>query len=220
MYVNISQIDDFLESVKHDYILTRWSDISMPLQKFYFASRLFNKAAPERNDGRPRDVEGPSRQQRQLPIHRTVRPGRVERGDLLTHAQIGWSFGKSNYIYDVREKYFNQGPVQIIKYMRTLEHSMYNSYFKGMELAMFGNGPTSVNQQKPPPCSLTWWIQPYTSSNTGSFALPSGTTSGFYGINPAGFSNTASIDRTTYQNVAQTASAPIRASTRTTLLTP
>jgi hypothetical protein len=97
-----------------------------------------------------------------------------------------WSFMTVNYTYDLKEDVFNGSKVRIINYLDVLEHSMYNSFFQGMERLMFGPGPTSPTQQQPPPASLLWWIQPYTA--TAGYTLPTGTTSGFVGLDPSGFS--------------------------------
>ena len=45
------QVDDFVQAVIHKYEKMRWEDISLPLQEYYFASRIFNKAKAEEMSG-------------------------------------------------------------------------------------------------------------------------------------------------------------------------
>ena len=204
MYINISNVDDFLEESKHMYVYDKWSDISISLQEVYFASRLFNQAGPEEQGGDLCTWKVQYDFNDNFATTGLFDPDVSTRKDTLTHAQIGWSFTKTNVKYDIREFKYNEGEVQIISAMKKLEHDMYNSYFIGMEKLLFGNGPTSNNQQKPGPTSLLWWFVPYNAASGGPnvsapFTLPTNTLSGFYGANPPGFSNTAAIDRTTYQ---------------------
>ena len=206
-YLAPNQVDDFLESVKHKYIVKRWKDISMPLQEYMFASRLFSKAEPDTMEGDLVTWRLQIANNDTFTFTGLYADDVTKRQDLLTHGNMGWSMSTANYTYDTKEKVFRTSPVEIIDYMLTLEHSMNNSYFKGMELAMMSAGPTSPTQTKPPPTSLLWWIQPYSTSrdnalgtngyNTTGYTLPTGTTSGFYGMNAYGFDSvgTGGIDR-------------------------
>ena len=209
-YLAVNQVDDFLESVKHKYVLKKWKDISMNLQEYLFASRLFSKAGPDEMEGDLVTWRLQVAYNDTFTFTGLYADDVTKRQDLLTHGSMSWSMNTSNYTYDTKEKVFRTGPVEIIDYMLTLEHSMYNSYFSGMEKAMFGPGPTSPTQSKPPPTSLLWWIQPYSTSttsptggngaNTGNYVLPTGATSGFWGMDPYGFSGvgTGGISRVSY----------------------
>lgn len=204
-YLGVNDVDDFLEAVHEKYVLRKWTDISMNLQKYYFASRLFNQAAAD-------DMEGGTCSWRlQIAYNDTFEytglyaDNKTSRTDLLTHASIGWSMCDANYTYDILEKEFRGSATQIIDYMLTLEHGMYNSYFAGKEKEMFGTGPTSPTQATPPACSLLWWIQPYNTAsgygnNSATYQLASGVKSDFLGMNPYGFDSvgTANVDRKAY----------------------
>ena len=177
-YLGLNQIDDFVESVLHKYEKMRWQDISMNLQEYYFASRLFDKAGPAEAEGDLLEWKLQVDNNDNFHFTGLYADAVTSRKDLLTHGRIGWSINTTNYTYDILEKVFRTSPVKIIEYMDVLEHSMNNDYFKGMELAMFGAGPTSPTQSEPPPCSLLWWIQPYNTAsgygnNASAYQLPS-----------------------------------------------
>jgi hypothetical protein len=205
-YIPIEELEDFLEVARPKFVLDKWSDITRDLQEYHFASRLFNKAGPD-------DMEGPQVEWR-LQIDNNdnftftglYQPDVTSRKNLLTHAHMHWSMNTSNYTYDIKENVFRTSTVEIIKYMQVLEHSLYNSYFDNMERAMFGSGPTSPTQTKPPPASLLWWIQPYNTdtgygNESATYQLASGVTSDFLGMNPYGYDSvgTAGVDRKAYR---------------------
>ncbi len=204
-YLALDEVDDFLEANHEKFIRKEWTDVSMNLQNYYFASRLFNKAGAE-------EMEGPECSWRlQIANNKTFRHSGLyadnvtSRVNLLTHANIGWAFSDANYTYDIQEPEFSGSLTQIINYMLVLDHSLYNAYFEGMELDMFGVGPTSPTQDEPPPCSLLWWITPYKTdagygNESATYQLASGSTSDFLGMDPYGFSSvgTAGVKRTDY----------------------
>jgi hypothetical protein len=205
-YLGLNNIDDFLETVKPKYVLTQWKDISMNLQEYYFASRLFSKAAPESMESDHVEWRVQVANNETFKFTGLFADDTTVRTDLMTHAEMGWSMSSANYIYDINEDIFRTSAVRIIEYMRTLEHSMYNSYFEGMERAMFSGGPTSPTQTEPPPASLLWWLQPYNGnasqlSTTYGTALTAGsaTSSNFLGMDPSGFESvgTAKLSRAT-----------------------
>ena len=197
-YLAIDQVDDFLESVMHKYVKVDWKDVSLPLQKFWFAERLFSKAQADEMEG---DLVTWKLQ--------VTNPGNFQviglyaddvnnRTDLLTHGSMFWSMNTTNYTYDISEPIFRSSKVQILNYINVQEHAMFNDYFMGMEKLMFGSGPTSPTQSPRPPSGLLWWLQPYTA--TAGYTLPTGTTSGFLGLDPSGFSSvgTGGISSTQY----------------------
>ena len=87
----------------------------------------------------------------------------------------------------------NKSDEQIIRWLDVKEHSLDNSFYYGMDKMMFGTGPTSITQDRPPSASLLWWLPPY-NTNTGQannpsvLQLGSGVTNDFVGGDPAGFS--------------------------------
>lgn len=204
-YLAVDQVDDFLEAVMHKYVKGDWKDISMPLQKYWFAERLFSKAKADVMEG---DVI-----QWRLQI---ANPGNFKltglyaddatnRVNMLTHGEMKWSMNTTNYTYDITESVFRTSKTQILNYINVQEHGLYNDYFKGMEELMFGTGPTSNTQSPRPPSALLWWIVPYNTAtgygnNSAAYQLGSGVTSDFLGMDPYGFSavGTGGILRTTY----------------------
>ena len=44
MALGIEQLDDFVASYLQKYPMGKWQDISLPLQEYMFASRLFDRA--------------------------------------------------------------------------------------------------------------------------------------------------------------------------------
>ena len=204
-YLNLNQVDDFVQSVTPRYERKRWKDISMPLQEYMFASRLFSKAAPDTMDGTNVTWRLQIANNDTFTSTGLFQDDVSKRGDLLTHGQMGWSMTTTNFIWDIKEIVFKTSLVEVIDYLRTLEHSLYNAYFKGMELAMMGSGPTSPTDQRPLPTSLLWWIQPYNTAsgygnNASAYQLASGQTSSFLGMNPYGFDSvgTGGVDRKLY----------------------
>jgi len=211
-YLALNEVDDFLETNHEKFVVKEWTDVSMNLQEYLFASRLFSKAAG------PDEMEGPYCSWRvQIANNETFEhiglyaDNKTKRSDLMTHGKMGWSVSAANYTYDIMEPEFSGSLTQIVDYMLVLEHSLYNAYFAGMERDMFGMGPTSPTQESPPPCSLLWWIQPYSTShatdggngaNVSSYVFATGSTSDFLGMDPYGFDSvgTGSIPRTTYAN--------------------
>lgn len=204
-YLGLNDVDDFVESVHHKYLSPSWQDVSMNLQEYYFASRLFDKAGPADEEGDLLEWKLQIANNNNFKFTGLYADAVTSRETLMTHGRIGWSLNTTNYTYDILEKVFRTSPVKIIEYMDMLEHSMHNDYFAGMELAMFGDGPTSPTQTEPPPCSLLWWIQKYNTAsgygnNSSTYQLASGTTNAFLGMNPYGFDTvgTALIDRKAY----------------------
>ena len=180
-YLGLNNIDDFLETVHPKYVVDRWQDISMNLQEYYFASRLFSKAAPD-------SMESDHVEWRvQVANNQTFRftglfaDDQTVRQDLVTHAKMGWSMSTANYIYDINEDIFRTSAVRIIAYMRMLEHSMYNSYFEGMERAMFSGslstgsawlGTKMVRRSRFRPATMNWQCSAGTTADRRCITSP------------------------------------------------
>jgi len=204
-YLTVDQVDDFLEAVLHKYERSRWKDISMPLQKYWFAERLFSRAQADEVDGDLVNWKLQVTNPGNFKLTGLYADDTTNRTNLLTHGEMAWSQNTTNYTYDITEAVFRSSKTQIINYMNVQEHAMYNDYFAGMEALMFGPGPNSPTQSPRPPSSLLWWIQPYNTAsgygnNDAAYQLPSGATSGFLGMDPYGFSSvgTGGILSTTY----------------------
>jgi len=204
-YLAVDQVDDFLEAVMHKYVKTDWKDISMPLQKYWFAARLYSQAKPDDMEGDEVNWKLQINNPDNFKVTGLYADDTTSRVNLLTHGSMKWSQNTTNYTYDITEPIFRTSKVGILEYINVQEHAMYNDYFKGMEKLMMGPGPTSPTEAPRPPASLLWWIQPYNTAtgygnNSSTYQLPAGATSGFLGMDPYGFSavGTGGILRTTY----------------------
>ena len=192
-YLTVDQVDDFLEAVLHKYVKVEWKDISMPLQKYWFAERLFNRSQADSMDGDLVNWKLQVTNPDNFKLTGLYADDTTNRVNMLTNGEMAWSINTTNYTYDILESVFRSSKTQIINYMNVQEHAMYNDYFKGMEALMFGPGPTSPTQAPRPPSSLLWWIQPYNTAsgygnNSAEYQLAAGSTSGFLGMDPYGFS--------------------------------
>jgi len=196
--MQLTEIDDFIVANLDYYEKMSWSDISMPLQKYYYAQRLFSKAKPDEMDGALVKWDVQYDYDDTAAVTGLHDPDTTSRTNTLTQGSMGWSFVKANYTYDLREDQFNGSDVRILKWLDVKEHGLYNSFFSLMEKLMFGTGPTSPTQVKPPPASLLWWLPPYAA--TSGYTLTAGTYSDFLGLDPTGFSavGTGGISRLTY----------------------
>lgn len=192
-YLNIDQVDDFLEVALHKETKVDWKDISMPLQKYWFAERLYSQAQADEMEGDQcvwrLQINNPGNHK----VTGLYADDTTSRVNLLTHGSMDWSQNTTNYTYDITEKVFRTSKVQILNYMHVQEHAMYNDYFAGMENLMMGVGPTSATMSPRPPSSLLWWIQTYNTAsgygnNSAVYQLPAGVTNGFLGMDPYGFS--------------------------------
>lgn len=193
-FLAIDQIDDFLEAVMHKYVKRDWKDISLPFQKYYFASRIFSKASSDEMEGDQvtwkLQVNNPGNAQ----VTGLYAVDKANRVDLLTHGSMPWAIMDVKYTYDILESVFRSNKVQILNYIDVQEHAMYNDFMRLMEDLMFGAGWSSPSQNPRPPASLLWWIQPYNTAtgqpnNSATYQLPAGTNSGFLGMDPPGFSS-------------------------------
>ena len=198
--IPLNQMDDFILANIPEYEYLSWQDISLPLQKYYYAQKLFSKAKPDEMDGAMLKWDVQYAFDDTAAVTAPHDPDTTSRVDTLTQGTMFWSFVKANYTYDLREDIFNGSDVRILKWLETKEHGLYNSFFALMERLMFGSGPSTPTMEKPPPASLLWWIQPYTA--TAGYTLASGVTNDFLGLDPPGYSSigTGGISALTYQN--------------------
>jgi hypothetical protein len=202
--IQLQNIDDFIVANLPFYEKNEWEDISTPLQKYYYAQRLFSKAKPEEMEGALVKWDVQYDYDDTFAVTGLHDPDTTSRKDTLTQGSMFWSFVKANYSYDLREDQFNGAPVRILKWLDVKEHGLYNTFFSGMEKLMFGTGPTSPTQVKPPPASLLWWIQPYNSAALTAAGITNtitgSVTSDFLGLDPPGFSSvgTGGISATQY----------------------
>ncbi len=197
MALQIEQLDDLIHSLhkRFDGEPGKHQDISLPLQKYHYAARLFDRAK--------RDGMGTDRVRWKLQVrnndnfqvvglyHRdsSSRVNMMEEGNML------WGMSTTNYHYDLDEPTFRQGGRAIYDYANQQEMSMMKDYFAGMENLMFGAGPTAITQTPFPPVGLLHWVTSTSDSTTENNA-----TEGFNGAAPLGFGavGAGSIDDTAF----------------------
>jgi len=187
MALGIEQLDDFIQAYLQRYVMGKWQDISLHLQEYMFASRLFDRAKKDEMSTAyckwKLKVDNNDNFQIVGLYHRDT----SNRVNMLTEGSMKWAMATTNYHYDIDEEIFGQGAQQIVNYMKLQEDSLMVDFFKGMEDIMFGTGPTSPTQSPFPPTSLLWWIQ-------------ENATEGFNGGEPSGFTDVGGVDVDTYPN--------------------
>ena len=203
MALNIEQVPGFIETVLKKYFKVDWKDISLPLQEYYYPSRLFTQASTETMGGPFCEWKLQVANPGNFSLSGPYAVDATNRVEMLTHGNMGWSQNTTNYTVDITEDVFKRSAEEIINHMDVLEHAMYNDYWAGMEDLMMGPGPTGPTLVPRPPSGPLWWIQPMpmTSAATRTVAgVPAHTGSGFYGGNPPGFSECGNVDCTKYTN--------------------
>lgn len=191
--INLQAMDDFMATNIAKYERNDWQDISLPLQEFLFAEKLFGKGKPAEQNGSQVIWDVQYDYEDNFAVTAPYDPDVSSRKDTMTQGKMFWSFVKDNYQYDYREDIFNQKPEAIVRWIDVKEHGLDNSFFAGMEKLMFGPGPSSITQEKPPPASLQWWLPAYNTAsgqanNNTALQLGTGVTSDFLGGDPPGFS--------------------------------
>jgi hypothetical protein len=155
-----------------------WQDISMPLQEYYFASRLFDRANKAEMSTAYCKWKLEVRYADNFQVVGLYHRDSSDRVNVLDEGSMKWAMTTTNYHYDIDEEIFGQGAQQIVNYVKLREDGMMKSFFAGMEDLMFGDGPTSSTQSPFPPASLLFWIQ-------------ESATEGFNGGDPSGFTSGA-----------------------------
>jgi len=198
MALGIEQIDDFVASIHQKYIgedRLAAQDISLPLQNYKYASRLFDPAG--------NNVMSTSQCKWKIKVdtndnfqvvglyHRDS----SSRVNVLSEGALKWGMTTNNYHYDIDEEIFRTGGRQIYDYIASLERDLMTSFYTGMEDLMMGPGPTSPTQSPFPPVSLLWWLTSTSDSSTENNA-----TEGFNGYEPIGWgaNGVGGISCTTY----------------------
>lgn len=174
MALGVEQIDDFAHSFHQNFPEGKWQDISLPLQKYYFASRLFDQAKKAEMVGQMCKWKLEVRHADNFQVVGLYHKDSSSRVNVLDEGEMKWGMTTTNYHYDIDEEVFSQGARPIVNYLTLQEGGMMKSFFEGMEDLMFGDGPTSPTQSPFPPTSLLWWIT-------------ESATEGFNGTEPSGF---------------------------------
>ena len=199
MALGPEQIDDLVNSIHQKFIgedRMAAQDISLSLQKYYFASRLFEGDLK-------REVMSTTqckwklkvRHQDNFQVVGLYHRDSSNRVNVLDEGSLKWGLTTTNYHYDIDEEIFQTGGRQIYDYMESYERDLLTSFYVGMEDLMFGPGPSSPTQNPFPPVSLLWWI-----TSTDDSITENNAEEGFDGVEPVGWgsSGVGGISTSTY----------------------
>jgi hypothetical protein len=184
------QIADTINLIQKNYDKKKWVDISMPLQSYEFASRLFQQK------GRIPEKGGTHLNWK----IQTANLGNAKHSalwaidntgvkDLTQECEVPWSKQTTNFSYDIHEKLFHSDKTTIVEELKVRAHSMYNDYFTLMEEALWST-PTSSTQDPRPPLGIPHWvIKDATTTPAGGLegGDPSGFSAGAGGLSSATF---------------------------------
>lgn len=195
MALGIEQLDDFVASYLQRYPMGKWQDISMPLQEYMFASRLFDKANKMEMSTSQCKWKLKVRHNNNFQVVGLYHRDTSDRVNVLTEGSLKWGLMTTNYHYDIDEEVFGQGGKAIVKYMNLQEQGLMQDFFSGVEDLMFGPGPSSSTQSPFPPVSLLWWI-----TATDDSTSENNSEEGFDGYEPVGWSGSGvgGVSCTTY----------------------
>lgn len=185
MALGIEQIDDFVNSIHQRYTgeeKLAAQDISKPLQKYKFASRLFDAAKKDEMSTSQMKFKIKVKTNDNFQVVGLYHRDSSDRVNVLDEGSLKWGLTTTNYHYDIDEEIFRTGGRQIYDYIEGLEQDMMDSFYMGMEDLLFGAGPSSPTQSPFPPVSLLWWITSTSDSTTENNA-----TEGFTGREPLGW---------------------------------
>ncbi len=182
MALGIEQLDDFVASYLQDYPMGKWQDISSPLQEYYFASRLFDRANKREMSTSQAKWKLKVRNNSNFQVVGLYHRDSSDRVNVLDEGELKWGMTTTNYHYDIDEETFAQGAQAIVNFLDLQEQGLMQDFFEGMEDLMFGPGPSSTTQSPFPPVSLLWWITSTSDSTTENNA-----TLGFNGVEPLGW---------------------------------
>jgi hypothetical protein len=172
------QLDDFVELTLKNFKRNKWTDISLPYQK-YVASRFMRKNKVEERGGEQiswRVQVKNSGLARNTGMFATDVTG-VE--DVMVSAQTPWAMQTVNYSYDIDEPEFQSDRETIIRILKVREHDALNSMAELNEENLW-SAPTSGSDKRP--MGIPFWLQKDATTNVDG---------GFEGGNPAGFAGGA-----------------------------
>lgn len=180
------QLDDFVQLTLKKFHRNKWTDISLPFQK-YVASRFMSKQKVNERGGEQiswRVQVKNSGLARNTGMFATDVTG-VE--DVMVSANVPWAMQTVNYSYDIDEPEFQSDRETIIRILKVREHDAMNSMAELNEENLW-SAPTSSADKRP--MGIPFWLQKDAATNV---------TGGFEGGNPAGFSGGAGgIDSDAY----------------------
>lgn len=182
MALGIEQLDDFVASYLQEYPMGKWQDISLPLQKYYYASRIFDRAKKREMSTSQAKWKLKINNNNNFQVVGLYHRDSSSRVNVLTEGGLKWGMTTTNYHYDLDEETFKSGPLEIVNYMKLQEQGLMQDFFVGIEDVMFSAGPATPVVTPFPPVSLLHWITSTSDSTTENNA-----TEGFNGYAPVGW---------------------------------
>lgn len=195
MALGIEQLDDFVAAYLQKYPMGKWQDISMPLQKYMYASRLFDQMNKREMSTSQCKWKLKVRHNSNFQVVGLYHRDASDRVNVLDEGSLKWGMTTTNYHFDIDEETFAQGADAIVNYLDLQEQGLMQDFFTGVEDLMFGPGPSSSTQSPFPPVSLLWWI-----TATDNSTAENNSEEGFDGYEPVGWGSAGvgGISCTTY----------------------
>lgn len=118
-------------------------------------------------------------------------PDSPNRGTLHTYGSVNMTFQDTHMIVNKLEPAFTAGSEQeVVNYLDLHLANMYDAFFEWNDDRLF-QLPTAPNDDVPVFWSIPYYVVPYTTGDVGF---------GFNGGNPSGYSDVATLDRSTAAN--------------------
>ncbi len=185
MALGVEQIDDLVAGIHQKFTGEegrKAQDISLPLQEYKFASRLFDAAGKDEMATSQCKWKLKVRHQDNFQIVGLYHRDSSDRVNVLDEGSAKWSLNTTNYHYDIDEEIFQTGGDKIYDYLEELERDLMTSFYVGMEDYMFGPGPSSPTASPFQPLSLLHWI-----TSTDDSLSENNAEEGFDGFEPVGW---------------------------------
>jgi len=185
------QIADVLQHTLPLYKRGKWADISLDLQKYYFARLFKGEAMKKRPERGGTNLDFRLRVRNQGSYKRTglYAIDELNKINVLTNGSVDWAYQTANYIIDTRESTWQSGPEKYLDVTKLNEQGLDNDFFEGMETDLW-TAPSSSSMDPMSLAGIPFWLQ---SSSTAAF--------GFNGGDPTGFTDGAgNIATGTYAN--------------------
>jgi hypothetical protein len=135
-----------------------WTDISLPLQKYYFASKVFSAKKKAEKGGPQLKFKLRTANQGNAAHSGLYAVEDTDRKDVLTEGKQGWSKQRVCYTFDIDEDEFSSAPEELIDGMKEREFGLYADYFELMETATW-TAPSSSTLSPMPPAGIPFWFQ-------------------------------------------------------------
>ena len=198
MALGIEQIDDFVNGIHQRFTgedRRAAQDISLPLQHYKYASRLFDPMKKDEMSTSQCKFKIKKAYQDNFQVVGLYHRDSSDRVNVLDEGELKWGLTTTNYHYDIDEEIFRTGGTQIYDYIADQERDLMTSFYTGMEDIVMGPGPSSPTQSPFPPVSLLWWI-----TSTDDSTTENNSEEGFDGFEPVGWgaSGVGGISCSTY----------------------